>query len=170
MFSPLPTTLIPSATSTLQTLEFLTNPPLAFFDSLCSSKIRPSVVAMSVHGTTLCRDFRSSSYVGERAKCRARKQLFEAWTSYGVHAEFCVARTITSARSPLREAENLRRVCHGRNIPRGWSSICCTRKRKRAGDLRNSAFGLKQNKPENTSCANWFKYIQKRGRRKAAPS
>ena len=118
----------PASLGTCHNARISNKSSLAFMDDSCSSKIRQSVVVMSVHDTALCRDFRSFSYVGERALRRTRKQLSEKWTSNGVHFEFCVACVISSARSPLRETENLRRVCHGRNILHGWSSICCTRK------------------------------------------
>ena len=140
MFRPV---FIPVPGNQRQTLEFLTNPPHAFMIIRVHQKDEQSAVVMSVHGTTLCRDFRCFSYVGARAKRCARKQLFEAWTSDGVHAEFCVARTITSARSPLRETENLRRVCHGAEHPTRMVVNLLYTKKGAYGDLRNSAFSSK---------------------------
>ena len=106
-------------------------------------KDEQSAVVMSVHGTTLCRDFRSFTYVGARAKSRARKQLSEDRIPAEVRSEFCVARVIRSARSPLSETENLRpcvpqvRTSHADGRQFAVHEIESPR-----GDLRNSAFAL----------------------------
>ena len=68
---------IPVPGNQRQTLEFLTNPPHAFMIIRVHQKDEQSAVVMSVHGTTLCRDFRCFSYVGARAKFRARNKICE---------------------------------------------------------------------------------------------